>query len=167
MLPPAGPARRAALPRKHTTGPTMYVLRSNLLDYLIRSQQQRWRDGEAERLGRLEVDHELELRGLLDGQIGRLRALENLIDVGGGAPPDIRQARAVRHEPPALDIFPQAVCCGHVTGCCEVCEPCAMKLKHRVGHDDECLRALLGHRRERALELGGLLGLEELELQSE
>jgi hypothetical protein len=28
------------------------------------------RDGEAERLGDSEVDHELELRGLFDGQIG-------------------------------------------------------------------------------------------------
>src|SRR5262249_60561778 len=34
-------------------------------------------------------------------------------------------------------------------------------------YDDECLRALLGHRREYTLELGGPLGLQELDLQPE
>ena len=37
-----------------------------LLDNPIRSQQQRRRDGEAEGLGGLEVDDELEARGLVD-----------------------------------------------------------------------------------------------------
>ncbi len=41
-------------------------------DYLIRAQQERWRDREAEGLRGLEVDDELEPRGLLDGQIRRL-----------------------------------------------------------------------------------------------
>jgi hypothetical protein len=36
------------------------------LDHLIRAQQQRLRECEAERLGRLEIDDQLELRGLLD-----------------------------------------------------------------------------------------------------
>jgi len=40
------------------------------LDHLIRSQQQRRRDGEAERLGGLEVDHELELLCLLYANVG-------------------------------------------------------------------------------------------------
>jgi hypothetical protein len=43
---------------------------AELLDHLIRAPQERRRDRQAERLGRLEVDHQLELRRLLDGQIG-------------------------------------------------------------------------------------------------
>ena len=37
-----------------------------LLDHLGRLEEQRLRDCEAERLGGLEVDHQLEFRGLLD-----------------------------------------------------------------------------------------------------
>ena len=36
---------------------------------------------EAERLGRLEVDDQLELSSALNGEIGRLRAAQNAIDV--------------------------------------------------------------------------------------
>ena len=41
---------------------------------------------EAERLRRLEIDHHLELDGLLDGYVGRLCPVENLMDVGGRSP---------------------------------------------------------------------------------
>jgi hypothetical protein len=44
-------------------------------DHVLRAQQQRRRDRETERLGGLEVDHELELRRLLDGRVGGLSAL--------------------------------------------------------------------------------------------
>ena len=40
------------------------------LDHLVRPQQQRRRDRQAERLGGLEVDDQLELGGLLDGEVG-------------------------------------------------------------------------------------------------
>src|SRR5262245_6831661 len=46
--------------------------RVDSLNNLIRPQQQRRRDGEAERFGGLEVDGEVELRGTLDGEVGGL-----------------------------------------------------------------------------------------------
>src|SRR5713226_4542022 len=45
------------------------------LNYLVRSLQQSLRDRQPERLRRLKVDDQLELGGLLDGQIRRLRPL--------------------------------------------------------------------------------------------
>src|SRR2546427_9148096 len=50
-------------------------------DDLIRAQQQRGRDREAERLGRLEVDDEFEFRRLLDRKIGRSRTSQDLDNV--------------------------------------------------------------------------------------
>src|SRR5882672_12666133 len=45
-------------------------------------------------------DHQLELRGLLDRQVGGLGPFEDLVDVGGGAPREIGNAHTVGHEPP-------------------------------------------------------------------
>jgi hypothetical protein len=58
------------------------VGRARLLDHAVSPQQHRLRDGEAERLRRLEVDDQFELRGLLDGKVAGLGAFENLVDVG-------------------------------------------------------------------------------------
>jgi len=51
---------------------------SLLLDNLVSPQQERRRDRQAEGFRRLEVDDELELRRLLDGQIGWPRTPEDL-----------------------------------------------------------------------------------------
>ena len=56
-----------------------------LLDDLIRPPQQRRRDRQAEGLGGLEVDDQLELRGLLDGKLARLFALQDPVHIRGGA----------------------------------------------------------------------------------
>src|SRR5713226_569239 len=60
-----------------------------LLDDLIRPQQQRSRDRQAEGLRRLEVDDQLEPRRLLDGEVSRPRALENLVHIESGPPEDL------------------------------------------------------------------------------
>ena len=54
------------------------MVERGLLDYVVRPQQQRLRDREPERLRRLQIDHQFELRGLLDGEIGGLRAFKDL-----------------------------------------------------------------------------------------
>src|SRR5262249_36230969 len=80
-----------------------------LLYHLIRPQQQRRRDGEAEGLSGLEVDDELEFRRLLDGQVGGFGTLENLVNVRRGSPPQICEVRSVRHQPARIDKFTKAV----------------------------------------------------------
>src|SRR3989442_212872 len=54
-----------------------------LLNHLVRPQQQRLRDREAERFRGLEIDHELKLRGCLDGQLAGIGAPQYLGYIDG------------------------------------------------------------------------------------
>ena len=56
-----------------------------LLDDLVCPKEQRQRDRQAQRLGGLEVDHQLELRRLLDEQVAGPGALQDLVHVDGSA----------------------------------------------------------------------------------
>ena len=55
-----------------------------LLDDLIRPQQERLRDRQAERLGGSEIYDQLELGRLLNGEVSGLGALEDLVHVSRG-----------------------------------------------------------------------------------
>jgi hypothetical protein len=53
--------------------------------------QQEWlRDCDAERFGRGQIDNKIELGGLFDWKVGRLRAAQNLIDKVSSAMPNSR-----------------------------------------------------------------------------
>src|SRR5262245_45532164 len=66
-----------------------------LLDHLLgEDEQTRWH-GEAERFGRLEVDEQLDFRGLLDRQVGRLLPLENPAGVDASQTVRVCQTAAV------------------------------------------------------------------------
>ena len=54
---------------------------SVLLDHSVRSRQHIRRNRQADLLGRLEIDHELEFRGLFDRNVGWLGAFQNLVNV--------------------------------------------------------------------------------------
>src|SRR5438128_7777104 len=68
------------------------------LNDLIRPPQQRLRNRQPERLGGLEVDDQLELGWLLDGEIGGSRALQDLVDIDGTASVEIGRIRGVAHQ---------------------------------------------------------------------
>jgi hypothetical protein len=57
-----------------------------LFDHLVGPQQERLGDFQPERLGRGQVDDEIEFGRLLDGNVGRLRTAKNFIDQLSGAP---------------------------------------------------------------------------------
>src|SRR6516165_7805646 len=72
-------------------------------DYLVGGVQEFVRYAEAERLGGLEVDCELERGRLLDWQLGWIGLVENFVDVDAQSPVSRRDTRAVRHKTAGLD----------------------------------------------------------------
>jgi hypothetical protein len=64
-------------------------------DHLVGALQQRRRHFDAKRLCGLQIDHQFELGGLLDRQVGRVRTLENLVDENGGPTIEISNIRSV------------------------------------------------------------------------
>ncbi len=73
-----------------------------LFNHLIRPLQERLRDRQADRLRGLEVDHQLELGGLLNREIGGLSALENFNYICPQMVGGIDRARTVRRAKAAL-----------------------------------------------------------------
>src|SRR6476620_3178975 len=68
---------------------------------------------EAERLRGLQVNDELDFARLLNGQIARVGALQNLVNVEGRAPQTIRNIDAVAHERSIHRPFPRPSMTGH------------------------------------------------------
>src|SRR5262245_2027050 len=101
---PAPTARKARV----TTTATDNALMPSLDDLIRPGQERRW-DRQTEGLGGLEVDDELELGRLLDGEVARLSTFEDLVDVASGAPKQIGDIRAVGHQALGFDKLPQLI----------------------------------------------------------
>src|SRR5215212_11197183 len=76
-----------------------------LLDHVIGAHEQRRRDREAQRLRRLEVDHQLQLRRLRDRNITWFGALEDVVDVRRRLAELTREAWPERRQTARLRIF--------------------------------------------------------------
>ena len=76
---------------------------SDLLDDLVGGGEQRWRHGEADGLGGLQVDDELELGRLQNWQVGWLLTLEDTAGVDAELAVSVGKARSVAHQPAGFD----------------------------------------------------------------
>src|SRR6202022_1425222 len=84
---------------------TRFDMQRSSFDQPIRAHEQRLRHVEPKCLCRLEVDHKLEFRGMLDWRITRLGASENLINKGRLATENVIIARHIRHQPTGHGTF--------------------------------------------------------------
>src|SRR5262249_59407467 len=73
------------------------ITRAASLDHLVGNGEQPWREAQAECLGSVEVDHQLEFSRLHDRKVGRLLALENPAGVNAGQATRVSKARTVAH----------------------------------------------------------------------
>src|SRR5262245_9245531 len=78
-----------------------------LFDHLVGAGEQRRGYVEAERPRRPQVDDKLEPRGLLDGQISRFRAFENLVHEGSSPTPNVGKVYSICGEAARFAIFPE------------------------------------------------------------
>src|SRR5215813_11761230 len=93
--------------REHLQQRTCTGLR--LLDHLDGAGEDCGRDGEAERLRGLQVDHELEPGRLLDREVGGLGALEDLVYEAGSLAVQLSEVRPKRYEAARVHVFTKSV----------------------------------------------------------
>jgi hypothetical protein len=80
------------------------VAKYALFDQLVGTQKERLGDGEPDRLGSLEVNHQLELGRELNRQFAHLGAAQQAVDVGGGAAVQVNDIHPIADQaaPPRL-----------------------------------------------------------------
>src|SRR5260370_39693001 len=83
-------------------GVCMVAFSVSLFDHLIRPLQERRRNRQAEGPGGLEVDKEFVGGRLLDGEVSRLRALQNPIHYRGSMAQHVGDVRAIRDKPSVI-----------------------------------------------------------------
>src|SRR5205085_684755 len=112
-----------------------------LFDYPVGAPEHRWRDGEAECLRRLKVDDKLESRWLLDRQRGRLRAVQDLVDIKRRAAPQVGDVDTVGHEPARLGELAVRIDREQVLARREAEDLGTLRHDERIAQRDERMRA--------------------------
>src|ERR1700733_2240540 len=87
------------------------VQQSTSFNDVVGEQQHRLRDGQPERLGGLEVDHQLEARRLFDWEIARIGARHNFGNVPCGAPILFAKVCPIRDETSHIGKFSKSEYC--------------------------------------------------------
>src|SRR4051812_35885464 len=79
------------------------------LDYLVGADEQRLRHGQTERLGRFQVDDQLEFSRMLHRQISRFRAVEDPSGVNAGLAAVGSEARSIADKSTGSGKFAQVI----------------------------------------------------------
>src|SRR3990170_1864300 len=139
------------------------VVGQGLLDDLIRPEKERLRDREAKGLRRPEINHHLEPRRLLHGQVAWLGPFEDLIHVGGGASYLVVKVHRIRHEAASLHKLPMAPHRWYPTLSGEVHDGFSVLKGQNTRSPEQRVGALPGHRAKGALEVARSSHLERLQ----
>ena len=107
------------------------------LNQLVRAQQQRLRDREAECLSCLAIDYQLELRRLQNRQIARFGAIENLAGVIAGLAIGFGKAWPVAHQAAGDDGLASFVARGNGVACGQCDELLTTTGEKGIGTDKE------------------------------
>ena len=137
------------------------------LDHLFGSHHHNRGNRQAERLGSLEIDHQLKFRWLLDWQFGWLSSFYNLVDYGRYTLVGFNPVGSVRHQATVLDKIIPRVYRRQPIFCRIVRDPFLMRIDKRARYDGESGAASLSRLFERALEFVGAAYLHGIKLQTQ
>ena len=118
-------------------------------DHFVRSREHRRRNREPECRRSLEVDDQLELGWLLDGQNGRPGAIQYLVHVGCQAPAHVPDAGAGAHEASRVGKLAEVVDRRHAISCGQSHDPLPLLEEHRIGEDEQGTGAFPAQRGDR------------------
>src|SRR5438105_14537667 len=90
------------------------------LDHLIRPEQNRLRNGHTDLFRGFQIDHQLELRRLLDGEIGGFTAFGDLVYIWRGAPVPSPTVLPIEPSSPRVREPVPVRGCRLSVACCEV-----------------------------------------------
>ena len=107
------------------------------------------------------------LVGCSTGRSAGFGALKDLVYVGSGPPPEIKEARPVTHQAASCYMQPVRIHRRQPVLRRKVSKPCSMHRKHRVSEYKECPHALPGHSPERMIEIFGPARVHEQKLHSQ
>src|SRR4029450_12845820 len=110
---------------------------TNLLDYFACLDQKRRGERDPEGLCGREVEHQRELRGLLDWQVARLRPFQDLVDKDGSAPPHLEKIGAISHEASRLGIGSYPTGGGQTVRARKRQDTLAVRINHGAIHHHE------------------------------
>ena len=106
-------------------------------DNPVRPRQHIWWNRQADLLGGFQIDHQLELRRLLHGEIRGLGAFEDLVHIRGGAPIQIGNARRITHKPANVQKFWRVIYRWEPALYCKVRGLFSVRIKDRaLQHED-------------------------------
>jgi hypothetical protein len=161
-----GDAYASRYPRGRASAERQHGANVPSFDHLIGADEQRWRHGEAERLGHLHVDHEFEFCRLLDRQICGPGAFENLVDVAARVAEQIGYVGAIDDQS-AVGELPEKVDRGQMMVCRERGNAWGLLIDEIITKHDHCIGVLGNGRRKGGIEFLGRSRLNDRQSHAE
>src|SRR3974377_2442444 len=118
---------------------------SSLFDHLVSGGEQRWRHGQAKRLGGLEIDHQLETRRLFDWEIAGIGASHNFGNEPCGASILFAKVCPIRDETSHIGKFSKSKYCRKPVLQREFRKLLFIKDHERVGEYEDALTVVFDH----------------------
>ncbi len=125
-------------------------------DHSVRPDQNIWRNRQADLLRRFEIDDEFKLHRLLDGQVCRRPAFQNLVHIRRGAPVQVEKVHAVKHKTAGFYKLTLVVYRREPVLCREICNLCSLRSEDGAVQREDCLSTPLLCGSERSLNILGI-----------